>query len=106
MPEEINRIVTDQLSDLLFTTSPEAKINLLNEGKSKDQIFFVGNTMIDSLKHFEKNFNPEPILKRVKLKLKEYILLTVHRPSNVDNIKKFSNLVEAIKDLSLNKPII
>ena len=55
MPEEINRILTDQLSDILFTTSPEAKDNLINEGKTKDQIFFVGNTMIDSLVKFNNH---------------------------------------------------
>ena len=62
MPEEINRVLTDQISDILFTTSQEAKINLLKEGKSKDQIKFVGNTMIDSLVRFEKHFDSSEVL--------------------------------------------
>ena len=64
MPEEINRLLTDQISNFLFTTSPEAENNLLAEGKKKQQIHFVGNTMIDSLVKFEKLFNCSQLLKK------------------------------------------
>ena len=84
MPEEINRILTDQISDLLFITSPEAEVNLLKEGKDKNQINFVGNTMIDSLIRFQPLFDSAHIKDEFGFQDKEYILVTLHRPSNVD----------------------
>ena len=84
MPEEINRIVTDQLSNILFTTSPEAKTNLIKEGKHDNQIFFVGNTMIDSIINFKKYFNCDELLAKHKIIKNKYALVTIHRPSNVD----------------------
>lgn len=106
MPEEINRILTDQLSDLLFTTSPEAEKNLLDEGKTKEQIFFVGNTMIDSLVKFNHHFNSKNITKSLSIKNKNYILITMHRPSNVDNVDKFSSFIDAINETGKKIPII
>ena len=84
MPEEINRVLTDKLSKLLFTTSPEAKDNLINEGISEKNIHFVGNTMIDSLIEFQHKFNKSNIRKDLDIQ-DEYALITLHRPSNVDN---------------------
>ena len=92
MPEEINRILTDQLSDYLFITSIDGEKNLLNEGKNKDQIYFVGNTMIDSLIHFQPYFDAIKIKAEFNLKDKDYILITLHRPSNVDLIKNLEKI--------------
>lgn len=109
MPEEINRLLTDQLSDLLFTTCEDANNNLLKEGIEKDKIFFVGNVMIDSLLNYlelakktdilssfglisKNSENPEELLK--------YAVLTLHRPANVDNPEKLKNILEAIREIS------
>lgn len=92
MPEEINRIVTDTISDILFTTEKDANDNLIREGHTSDQIFFVGNTMIDSLIYIlEKNRKREnpPIHSN-------YAVLTLHRPSNVDNKEKLRSIMEAV----------
>jgi len=99
MPEEINRVLTDQLSDYLFTTSPEADQNLLREGKSKEQLFFVGNTMIDSLVALNHYFDNSNIHKELSLK-NAYALMTFHRPSNVDNLKSLYILVNSLIKLS------
>jgi UDP-N-acetylglucosamine 2-epimerase (non-hydrolysing) len=100
MPEEINRVLTDQISDLLFITSPEAKDNLINEGKTEHQIFFVGNTMIDTLVRFEERFDGNNILKKYNLQKNEFILVTIHRPSNVDNINQFKKLILTLNELA------
>ncbi|HPP86333.1 MAG TPA: UDP-N-acetylglucosamine 2-epimerase (non-hydrolyzing), partial [bacterium] len=99
MPEEVNRIVTDAISDYLFTTCKDADDNLLQEGHSRKKIFFVGNLMIDSLiENISKN--KSDILKKLKLKSNEYCIITLHRPSNVDdsnNLKKYLELVNSIQ---------
>tara|TARA_B100000315_G_C14526223_1_gene563960 strand:+ start:421 stop:1503 length:1083 start_codon:yes stop_codon:yes gene_type:complete len=100
MPEEVNRLLTDQISDFLFITSPEAKQNLINEGKRNDQIYFVGNTMIDSLVKFEVHFDGSDILKKYNCENKNYILLTLHRPSNVDNIDQLTKVIHGLNKLS------
>lgn len=100
MPEEINRVLTDQISDLLFITSPEAKANLINEGKKEDQIFFVGNTMIDSLVRFEEYFDGKGILAEYNIQKGEFILVTIHRPSNVDNQKQFIELINTLNKIA------
>lgn len=106
MPEEINRVLTDQISDLLFITSPEAKKNLIREGKSDSQIFFVGNTMIDSLVKFEKLFNCNKILENNNLIKRDFVLVTLHRPSNVDAPEKLNTVANALNRISESKPII
>jgi len=100
MPEEINRVLTDQISELLFITSPEAEGNLLNEGKDKDQIHFVGNTMIDSLIQFEPLFNGANIKDKYELKSKGYNLITLHRPSNVDDPGNLEQLIASLNKVS------
>jgi len=95
MPEEINRVLTDKLSTILFTTSPEAESNLNKEGISKN-IFFVGNTMIDTLVSFCHYFDSSKILDDNNL-LEKYCLLTFHRPSNVDNIENLKKLVVSLE---------
>ena len=99
MPEEINRIKTDKISDFLFTTEMSANNNLLNEGISRDKIFFVGNVMIDTLlKHKEKS-KKSKILTELKLNKKDYAVLTLHRPSNVDNESALKYVLDILNDL-------
>src|SRR5690606_12128779 len=85
MPEEINRIVTDSISDFLFVTEQSGLINLRNEGVPDEKVFFVGNVMIDSLVHFRRKAAESTILEDLGLNGKPYVLSTLHRPSNVDN---------------------
>ncbi|MCD6471485.1 UDP-N-acetylglucosamine 2-epimerase (non-hydrolyzing) [bacterium] len=110
MPEEINRILTDHISDYLFTSCPEANKNLINEGISKKKIFFVGNIMIDTLKSQiskikSQKYKPK-IFKQLNLKPKKYALLTLHRPSNVDSKETLKNLLDTFKIISEKIPII
>jgi UDP-N-acetylglucosamine 2-epimerase (non-hydrolysing) len=106
MPEEINRIVTDSISDYLLTPSPDADENLLKEGKSADKIFFVGNIMIDSLVQFQKKAKQAKILQKIasEFKLKSsafpYALITLHRPSNVDSKEGLLTILNAFKEIS------
>ena len=99
MPEEINRVLTDRLSTVLFTTSPEAKDNLINEGISTKRIHFVGNTMIDSLVKFQQKFEQSKIRNSLDMN-GDYALITFHRPSNVDNKSNLKKLMNAILDIS------
>lgn len=109
MPEEINRIVTDSISDFFFTTEKSAIENLRKEGKDSNSIFFVGNVMIDSMfyaldKLRNSRFNfPSAQLKE---KLEKYIYLTLHRPSNVDSKEKLSKLIEVLESVSKIFPIV
>ncbi len=106
MPEEINRIVTDSITDYFFTTSEFANKNLIKSGIEKENIFFVGNTMIDTLNNNIKKFKKPLIFDKIKLSKKQYLILTLHRPSNVDEIKTLFNLLELIDKNSENLPII
>lgn len=96
MPEEINRILTDALSDYLFTTEKSAKTNLLREGIKKDKIHFVGNIMIDSLLKNIKKTKRSQILKKLGLEQGEYALVTLHRPANVDKRQELAEILEAL----------
>ena len=101
MPEEINRILTDQVSDYLFTTEKDAEKNLLNEGIAKSKIFFVGNLMIDTLLiHKERASNLK------KPDSNDYAILTLHRPSNVDDKETLSNILEIIREIQSQIKII
>jgi len=106
MPEEINRIVTDSITDYFFTTSKTANNNLLNLGISSDQIFFVGNVMIDTLLKEIPNFKKPSIFSKMNLNKNKYIVLTLHRPSNVDNIKELENILYTINNNVYNSPIL
>ena len=99
MPEEINRVLTDQISDLLFITSKEAEINLNNEGISSNKIHFVGNTMIDSLLEHRKLFMSSSIIDELNID-SQYALMTFHRPSNVDREGNLKILVRALEKVS------
>ncbi|MBC7798749.1 MAG: UDP-N-acetylglucosamine 2-epimerase (non-hydrolyzing) [Pyrinomonadaceae bacterium] len=106
MPEEINRILTDQISDLLLTPSPDAEINLLQENIAPERIKFVGNVMIDSLFENLKRAATSQIREHLSLHEKGYAVLTLHRPSNVDDKTIFSNLLNALEKISESLPVV
>lgn len=106
MPEEINRLLTDQISDLLMTTSEDADENLKAEGIPEDKIRFVGNVMIDSLFHSLKIAENSTVREDLNLDGKDYAVLTLHRPSNVDEKEVFSGLLDALVSISEKLPII
>ena len=105
MPEEINRKVTDILSDYLFTTCKDGNTNLLKEGISRDKIFFVGNVMIDTL----VKYLPIAKLKKTifdNILSSNYLVVTLHRPSNVDVKKRLANIIDTCYSISKKIPII
>lgn len=106
MPEEINRIVTDSLTDYFFTTTKQASQNLINLGAVEKQIFFVGNVMIDTLRKHEQRLKKPDIWKTLNLKANQYFVLTLHRPSNVDETQQLKQLISQLVHLSNNYPII
>ena len=106
MPEEINRIVTDSIADLLFITEESGRTNLLNEGISAQKIFFVGNVMIDSLLYYREKAKNSKILQQLNLDHQAYSLLTLHRPNNVDNKDNFIRILNAFTQIEKQIPII
>ncbi len=113
MPEEINRILTDALADYLFTTSPEADENLANEGVSRERVYRVGNIMADSLFFNIKKAKKTDILEKLGLihsgssqNVQPYALLTLHRPCNVDEKHRLTNIVRALLKISSRIPIL
>jgi UDP-N-acetylglucosamine 2-epimerase (non-hydrolysing) len=117
MPEEINRILTDHVSDLLFVTEESGLQNLRNEGVPLDKIHFVGNTMIDSLLNCKEKAEASDILEKLGLlrqvgksggtsSIIPYALLTLHRPSNVDKREVFLNILGGLDDLAADCPVV
>ena len=106
MPEEINRMVTDSISDYFFTTSKTANHNLEVLGVRNDQIFFVGNTMIDTLISNIAKFKKPDLFDENKLKQNEYLVLTLHRPSNVDNEVQLEKILNTILLNTQGLPVI
>lgn len=110
MPEEINRIVTDSISDYLFTTEESANQNLLHEGIPDEKIYFVGNVMIDTLLRHQSKANESTILEDLQLvdstKVKPYAILTLHRPANVDDPHVFSRMLEALLEISKRMAVV
>jgi UDP-N-acetylglucosamine 2-epimerase (non-hydrolysing) len=106
MPEEINRIVTDCLSTILFTTCEDANLNLRREGVKPDRIFFVGNVMIDSLEKHKEIAKRSSVLGRLSLKEKDYGVLTLHRPSNVDDTETLCRILSAIERIQRRMPVV
>jgi UDP-N-acetylglucosamine 2-epimerase (non-hydrolysing) len=106
MPEEINRVLTDRLSDLLFTHSPEAADNLTTEGIPQDRIHYVGNTMIDSLRKYQGPATARQVWQRLGLAEREYVLVTLHRPSNVDEPARLSLIADQLGRLSHEAPVV
>lgn len=107
MPEEINRLLTDVLADYLFITEDSAAVNLEREGIKQEKIFFVGNTMIDTLMKFKEKAGEIPVLiNGIDVKKQSYGVLTMHRPCNVENERNLKNILKALKEISMNIPII
>ena len=106
MPEEINRLLTDAISDYLFTPSPDADENLRKEGIPEAKIFLVGDIMVDSLLYNREKAEQSQILSQLGLRQRGYALLTLHRPSNVDEKESLLRIIQALRELSQRLPII
>ncbi len=112
MPEEINRVLTDKISDYLFTTEEAALDNLLNEGIRAEQVFFTGNVMIDTLyANLEQTIPAQETLSKLNAShlfhsSQEFAVLTLHRPSNVDNVEVLSALLDTIVAVSKKCPLV
>jgi UDP-N-acetylglucosamine 2-epimerase (non-hydrolysing) len=106
MPEEINRMVTDSITDYFFTTSETANNNLRKAGVGDERIFFVGNTMIDTLYKQMPRLRQPALWDELALKNQGYIIMTLHRPSNVDNKDNLRELVRKITLSAKNLPVI
>jgi UDP-N-acetylglucosamine 2-epimerase (non-hydrolysing) len=106
MPEEINRILTDQLADLCFTPSSDGDQNLLREGKRPDQIYCVGNTMIDSLLEVLPRARALESWKALGLAPRSYAVVTLHRPSNVDELTGLRRVVECLEGVAEQLPVV
>jgi UDP-N-acetylglucosamine 2-epimerase (non-hydrolysing) len=117
MPEEVNRVVTDHVSDLLFVTEESGLRNLRQEGIAPEKVHFVGNTMVDSVFAYQQKAESSAVLDRLGLRdaashngtrkdVVRYALLTLHRPSNVDSRAPLLNILEGLQELSARMPII
>jgi len=106
MPEEINRLVTDALADLLLTPSRDADENLLREGVAPEKIRFVGNVMIDTLYRNLERARDSAILSRLQLRPHEFCAMTLHRPSNVDDEATLVGILSALEAISARLPIV
>jgi UDP-N-acetylglucosamine 2-epimerase (non-hydrolysing) len=111
MPEEINRVVTDALSDFLFTTEESGNQNLRSEGIAAEKVYFVGNVMIDTLLRYRSKSEQSAILADLHLlqndnRIKPYAVLTLHRPANVDNREAFAQILEVLLEITQQVPVI
>ena len=106
MPEEINRLVTDRLADLLFTPSRDADENLRREGIEQDRIVFVGNVMVDTLLHGLARARQDLTREQLGLREGEYALVTIHRPSNVDSPQRLSAVAAALGRVARAMPVV
>jgi UDP-N-acetylglucosamine 2-epimerase (non-hydrolysing) len=106
MPEEINRILTDSMTDIFFVTEQSGLDNLINEGKRSEQLHFVGNTMIDALVAYDTQIKSSAILNQLHILPKSYALMTMHRPGNVDTKEGLLQIIEIVRVLTdINKII-
>ena len=106
MPEEVNRIVTDAVADLLLTPSLDADANLIAEGKSAERIVCVGNVMIDTLLFNLEGAKARDVPREMRLEPKGYAVLTLHRPSNVDDKATFERILSALEDIQQTVPVV
>ena len=106
MPEEINRILTDEISDLLFITEESGMHNLSVNGKTKEQLFFVGNTMIDTMVAFEDKIEKSPILEKLELEKGQFVLMTMHRPATVDHESELRKLIQLIEEITTSQKLV
>lgn len=106
MPEEINRVLTDSISDLLFVTEPSGLENLTREGVNGKKVHFVGNVMIDTLKANLAKANQSSVLDDLSLSKGEYNVVTLHRPSNVDSAEGFARIADALDEIQRDLPTV
>lgn len=106
MPEEVNRILTDAISDLLFTTEQSGNMNLAQEGVPAEKVFFVGNLMIDSLVSAIDLARESALCKELSLQSRGYAVLTLHRPSNVDDPAQLKRTIGAIQEIAKSIPVL
>ncbi len=106
MPEEINRLATDAISDYLFITEVAAARHLKNEGKPDDAVFFCGNVMIDSLRRFENRARGLKQHREYGIEAGSYVLLTAHRPEMVDDPEKLEQFARGVAEISLKNPVV
>jgi UDP-N-acetylglucosamine 2-epimerase (non-hydrolysing) len=106
MPEEINRLVTDAVADWLFVSEPSGMVNLRREGAGEEKIFFVGNVMIDTLVHSRVRTAASTILAALGVQKKGFVLVTLHRPSNVDTRESLERLIVLLTRIAERSPIV
>ena len=106
MPEEINRILTDEITDYFFVTEQSGIDNLISEKKSPDSIFLVGNTMIDTIVGFDEKIQQSKILEKLKLQKREFALMTMHRPATVDFREGLSKLLDIIDFITTSMHLV
>lgn len=106
MPEEINRVLTDSISDLLFVTEQSGLVNLKSEGIDSDKVHFVGNVMIDTLLANREKAQKSSILAELGLRAREYGVITLHRPSNVDDLDKFAEVIAAFEQIEKETKLV
>ena len=106
MPEEINRLLTDQIADLLLTSSLDADQNLRSEGIASERVCFVGNVMIDSLLAHLEQAKGSTVRERLQVSRRDYAVVTLHRPSNVDDRATLSRILSALEQISRRLPVI
>lgn len=106
MPEEINRILTDRISDYLFVTEQAGVENLKAENVPDEKVFFVGNVMIDSLVHYRENAQRLSLLENLGVKPRNYVLMTMHRPANVDHEVGLRSILEIINNTATQRPVL
>jgi UDP-N-acetylglucosamine 2-epimerase (non-hydrolysing) len=106
MPEEVNRVLTDSISDLLFCTEQSGVDNLLREGIPEEKIFFVGNVMIDTLMKNKVKADDSTILNQLNLNGNDFAVITLHRPSNVDDVVVFNRILDSLEVIQNDMPVI
>jgi UDP-N-acetylglucosamine 2-epimerase (non-hydrolysing) len=106
MPEEINRVLTDAISDVLFVSEPSGLENLRMENVADDKVHFVGNVMIDTLLQHRERADASSVLQDHDLTPGDYVVITLHRPSNVDDVATFTRLAGVIDEIQRELPVI
>jgi UDP-N-acetylglucosamine 2-epimerase (non-hydrolysing) len=106
MPEEVNRVVTDRIAELLLCTSPDAVDNLASEGITGERVKLVGNTMIDSLRRILEGVDREAALAEQQVERRGYVLVTLHRPSLVDDPVRLGAVIEVLADVGERLPVL
>lgn len=106
MPEEINRILTDRISNMLFVTEQAGQVNLAREGIDSNKVYFVGNVMIDTLMANRTKAQKSDLLQRLGLSEKGYVVITLHRPSNVDDMEKMGEILMAFEEIQKETKLV